>query len=289
MRVHLIDGTYELFRAYFSKRPSHRAPDGRDLKATVGLASSLLSLLQSTDEKVTHVAAAFDNPIRSFRNDLFDGYKTEEGVAEALLSQFEDAEDAVAALGITVWRMVDHEADDGLATGAARYAPDVAQVRILSPDKDLAQCVRGDHVVTVDRHREKVYDEAAVVEKFGVKPALIPDLLALVGDSADGIPGLPGIGEKTAAVLLARYGHLEQIPERNWDVAVRGADKLQACLKERREDVLLYRKLATLVTDAPIKESLADLEWKGVPRDRFDDWCDRVGSTRMKERPTRYV
>ncbi len=292
MRLHLIDGTYELFRAHFGQRPNHRGPDGRELKACVGIANSLLSLLQSTEEQVTHVAAAFDNPIRSFRNDLFPGYKTEEGVPEELLAQFDEAEEAVASLGITVWSMKEHEADDGMATGAARFASQVEQVRILSPDKDLGQCVRGVHVVQVDRHREKVYDAAGVEAKFGVKPSSIPDLLALVGDTADGIPGVPGVGAKTAAALLSRYLHLEHIPPdcARWEgVQVRGADKVAASLREHQKEALLYRKLATLVTDVPLKESLEDLEWRGVPRARFEAWCDRVGSDRLKERPRRWA
>ncbi len=292
MRLHLIDGTYELFRAHFGQRPGHTGPDGRELKASVGIANSLLSLLQNDEEKITHVAAAFDNPIRSFRNELFAGYKTEEGVPAELLAQFDEAEEAVASLGIRVWSMREHEADDGLATGAARFASQVEQVRILSPDKDLGQCVVGTHVVQYDRHREKLYDEAGVIAKFGVKPASIPDLLALVGDTADGIPGVPGVGEKTAAALLSKYEHLEQIPDDHaqWKgVTVRGADKIAASLRAHKTQALLYRKLATLVRDAPVSKTLAELEWNGVPRARFEAWCDKVGSERLKERPRRWA
>jgi 5'-3' exonuclease len=290
MRLHLIDGTYELFRAHFSPRPGQTAPDGRDVKATVGLMSSLLALMHDPKEAVTHVAVAFDNPIRSFRNALFAGYKTDEGVPPELLAQFDLAEEAVRALGITVWSMKDHEADDALATAAARWAGQVDQVRILTPDKDLGQCVRGKKVVQVDRRQEKEFDEDGVRAKLGVPPASVPDLLALMGDDADGIPGLPGFGEKGASALLSAYGHLENIPAdpSTWTVRPRGADKLAATLRQHREDALLYRKLATLVTDAPLKESLAELAWAGVPRAPFESLCDKLGVTTLKSRPKRW-
>ncbi|HZI15629.1 MAG TPA: 5'-3' exonuclease H3TH domain-containing protein, partial [Myxococcus sp.] len=269
MRLHLVDGTYELFRAHFSPRPGHAAPGGQDVKATVGLMSSLLMLLHDDTEAVSHVAVAFDNPIRSFRNALFAGYKTEEGVPPELLAQFDLAEEAVRALGVRVWSMKEHEADDALATAAFRWAGEVEQVRLLTPDKDLGQCVRGRKVVQVDRRQEKELDEDGVRAKQGVSPASVPDLLALVGDDADGIPGLKGFGEKGAAALLTAYGHLEAIPDdaAAWTVRPRGADKLAATLREHREDARLYRTLATLVTDAPLPQtqSLGDLEWKGVP------------------------
>jgi 5'-3' exonuclease len=291
MRLHLIDGTYELFRAHFSPRPSHSAPDGQDVKATVGVMSSLLMLLHEKTEAVTHLAVAFDNPIRSFRNDLFEGYKSEEGVAPELLAQFDLVEEAVRALGVTAWSMKAHEADDALCTAAARWAGEVEQVRIMTPDKDLGQCVRGKHVVQVDRRQEKELDEDGVRAKLGVAPASVPDLLALIGDDADGIPGLKGFGEKGAAMLLNAYGHLEAIPDdaSKWTVKPRGADKLAATLREHREDAWLYRKLATLVTDAPLKESLADLEWKGVPREPYLAMCERLGLTTMKTRPKRWT
>lgn len=291
MRLHLVDGTYELFRAHFSPRPGQSAPDGQDVKATVGVMSSLLALLHDKDEAVTHLGVAFDNPIRSFRNKLFDGYKTEEGVPPELLAQFDLVEEAVRALGVIVWSMKDHEADDALATAAARWAKDVDQVRLLTPDKDLGQCVRGKKVVQVDRRQEKEYDEDGVRAKLGVPPASVPDLLALMGDDADGIPGLPGFGEKGASALLTAYGHLESIPEdpSKWSVRPRGADKLAATLREHRKDALLYRKLATVVTDAPIKESLKQLEWAGVPRAPFEAMCDRLGLTTLKSRPKRWA
>ena len=194
MRLHLVDGTFELFRAHFSKRPGHRAPDGAEVKATLGLAASLLALLHDPVEAPTHLAVAFDNPIRSFRNDLFAGYKTEEGVPPELLAQLDLAEDAARAVGAVVWSMDRYEADDALATAAARFRGEVEQVRILSPDKDLGQCLEGDRVVLVDRVRGKVIDEAALLARRGIRPESVPDLLALVGDDADGIPGLPGFG-----------------------------------------------------------------------------------------------
>ncbi|SEU30055.1 5'-3' exonuclease [Stigmatella erecta] len=291
MRLHLVDGTYELFRAHFSPRPGHEAPDGQDVKATVGLMSSLLALLHDKAEAVTHLAVAFDNPIRSFRNALFAGYKSEEGVPPELLAQFDLAEEAVRALGVTAWSMKDHEADDALATAAARWADQVEQVRLLTPDKDLGQCVRGQRVVQVDRRQEKELDAEGVRAKLGVPPASVPDLLALVGDDADGIPGLPGFGGKGAAALLTAYGHLEAIPAEaaDWSVRPRGADRLAATLREHREEALLYRRLATLVTDAPLKESLGALAWKGVPRAPFEAMCDRLGLTTLKARPKRWA
>jgi 5'-3' exonuclease len=277
-RLHLIDGTYELFRAHFSKRPDHVLSDGRDFKATVGTVGSTLALLADPGEQVTHVAAAFDRPIRSFRNDLFDAYKSDEGVLPELLAQFEPVEDAMRAIGVVVWSMNEWEADDALATAATRWADDVDQVRILTPDKDLGQCLRGDRVVLVDRVRSRVIDEAALLAARGIAPAMVPDYLALVGDTADGIPGLRGFGEKTAAALLQAYGHLEDIPAdaRRWSVRLRGADVLAATLAAARDDALLYRKLATLVRTVPLTESLDDLRWRGVPRGRFEGWCDAV-------------
>jgi 5'-3' exonuclease len=291
MRLHLVDGTYELYRAHFSPRPGHTAPGGRDVKATVGLVSSMLALLHDADEAVTHVAVAFDNPIRSFRNALFAGYKSDEGVPPELHAQFDLAEEATRALGLTVWSMKDFEADDALATAAARWAGQVEQVRLLTPDKDLGQSVRGRKVVQVDRKQRKELDEEAVRAKLGVPPASVPDLLALVGDDADGIPGLPGFGEKSAAALLGAYGRLEAIPEdaASWTVRPRGAEKLAATLRAHREDVLLYRTLATLVTDAPLAESLEQLAWAGVPRGRYLALCDALGLTTLKTRPRRWA
>jgi 5'-3' exonuclease len=291
VRLHLVDGTYELFRAHFSKRPPRRGPDGRDVKATVGVVSSLLGLLSDEEEAVTHLAVAFDNPIESWRNDRFPGYKDGSGVDPDLLAQFDGVERAVAALGVTVWSMDHHEADDALATAAVRWADEVDQVRILTPDKDLAQVVRGDRVVQIDRSRGKRFDEAGVVDRLGVRPPSVPDYLALVGDTADGIPGLPGFGAKGAAAVLTRYPHLEDVPELavSWDVEVRGATRLAATLAERRDDALLYRELATLATDVPLDEDLDDLAWDGVPRDRFLAWCDELDVDTLRDRPQRWT
>jgi 5'-3' exonuclease len=280
MRLHLVDGTYELFRAHFSKRPDHRDPGGRGRKATVGVVWSMLGLLRDPDERVTHVAVAFDRPIRSFRNDLFDGYKTDAGVPPELLDQFVPVEEAMNALGIVVWSMNEWEADDALATAADRWWKDVEQVRILTPDKDLGQCLRGASVVQVDRMRKRVIDEAGLLAARGVAPASVPDYLALVGDAADGIPGIPGFGEKTAATLLRAYGHIEHIPARaaDWQVTVRGADTLAKCLADNVEQAFLYRRLATLVRTVPISQSLDDLRWRGVPPLAFEAWSDRIGA-----------
>ncbi len=252
MRLHLVDGTYELFRAHYSKRPD------RPLKATLGVVDSLRALVRDPKEAVTHLAVAFDNPIRSFRNRLFDGYKTEEGMEPVLLAQLDPVEDAVRAAGFVVWSMDEFEADDALATAAARFAPDVDQVRILTPDKDLGQCIVGTRVVQVDRMRGRELDEAALVALRGIRPPSIPDWLALVGDTADGIPGLPGFGEKGAAALLATFAHLEDVPRdpRAWPAGLRGAERLAATFAARRDDALLYRTLARLRTDVPLAESL---------------------------------
>ena len=290
-RLHLVDGTYELFRQHFSKRPPHRSPDGKDRKATSGVAASILSLLQSETEAPTHIAVAFDNPIRSFRNDLYDGYKTEAGVPPELLDQFDPIEEAMKALGVTVWSMDRWECDDALATGAARYRDRVEQVRIMTPDKDLGQCVSGTRVVQVDRMREKEYDEAAIRALRGVAPRSIPDLLALIGDDADGIPGIPGFGAKTAAALLAQFETIEKIPldPATWPRAVRGAGVLAQTLAELKKEALLYKKLATLVEDVPLEGDLETLRWRGVPRDRFTAWCDAMGLTTLKDRPKRWA
>ena len=286
MRLHVIDGTFELFRAHYSKRPGRFAPDGMDVKGTVGVVSSLIGLLDDPDEQVTHIAVAFDNPIESFRNEEFAGYKSGEGMEPAIVAQFDLVEDAVAALGVTVWSMDRYEADDALATAAKRWRDQVAQVRIMTPDKDLGQCVTGNRVVQVDRMRRRVIDEDGVVAKNGVPPASIPDWLALVGDTADGIPGVPGFGAKTAAVLLSRYGTVDAIPPHSvhWDVKVRGAMRLASTLNERRDDAALYKHLATLVEDVPMSETLADLCWQGAHRNRFQDLERRVGTLPMRPR-----
>jgi 5'-3' exonuclease len=287
VRLHLIDGTYELYRAHFAPRPGHIAPSGRDAKATVGVVGSLLALLRDAEEAVTHIAVAFDNPIRSFRNDLFPSYKSDEGVPPELREQFDAVEEAVRAIGIVVWSMREHEADDGLATGARLFRDEVGQVRIMTPDKDLGQCLIGDHVVQVDRRQKKTINEDAFRAARGFAPESMPDFLALTGDTADGIPGLRGFGEKSAGMLLGAYGHLENIPVHlhQWKVRPRGALALSTTLAEHREDALLYRKLATLVDTVPLAESLDDLEFRGVPRARFEAWCAKLGATTIATMP----
>lgn len=289
MRLHVIDGTFELFRAHYSKRPGRFAPDGMDVKGTVGVVSSLIGLLDDPDERVTHIAVAFDNPIESFRNEEFAGYKSGEGMEPAIVAQFDLVEEAVAALGIVVWSMDRYEADDALASAAKRWRDEVAEVRVMTPDKDLGQCVTGNRVVQVDRMRRRVIDEDGVIAKNGVPPASIPDWLALVGDTADGIPGIPGFGAKTAAALLSRYGTVEAIPRHSvhWDVKVRGGMRLAATLNERRDDAALYKHLATLVEDVPLPESLDDLHWRGAHPDRFRALEQRLGPLPMRPREWR--
>jgi len=288
-RLHLIDGTYELYRAHFSQRPGYEV-GGQDLKATIGLASSLIALLHEGAEAVTHVAIAFDNPIRSIRNDWYDGYKSDEGVPPELRAQFDAAEEAARALGLVVWSMDRYEADDALATAAARFGEQVRQVRILTPDKDLGQVIRGRRVVLVDRMRQRVIDEDELFRRKGVHPASIPDWLALVGDAADGFPGIAGFGEKTASALLGVFGHLEQIPSdpRLWPAGIRGPDRLARNLAGDREAVQLYRKLATLIEDVPLSEKLEDLAWSGVPVEAFERWCERVKKGDLRQRPLRW-
>jgi 5'-3' exonuclease len=289
-RLHLVDGTYELYRAHFSPRPGHLDPNGADRKATVGLVASLLSLLSEAEEAVTHLAVAFDNPIRSFRNDLFPEYKSDEGVPPELRAQFDPVEAAVRALGVTVWSMNEHEADDALASGARRFADEVGQVRIMTPDKDLAQCLRGDRVVQVDRRQRKVTDEAAFRAARGFGPSSVPDFLALTGDTADGIPGLPGFGDKGASLLIGTYAHIEAIPDQpmRWTVKPRGALQLAATLAAQRQEALFYRRLATLVDTVPLAESLDELRFRGVPRGRFEAWCDAVGANTLRTVPRRW-
>ena len=288
MRVHLVDGTYELFRSYFGAPKALH--DGVEVGATRGIMRSLHSLLR--EDGVTHVGIAFDTVIESFRNDLFEGYKTSFGVPDDLMSQFPLAERASEALGVVVWRMVEFEADDALATFAARAASDpiVDQVVICSPDKDLRQCVRGTRVVCLDRMRRTVIDEAGVVEKFGVPPSCIPDWLALVGDSADGYPGVPRWGARSASTVLAYYGHLEAIPDdvSKWKVTVRGAAALAESLRQHRIDVALYKTLATLREDVPLAETIEDLRWQGARRDDLVAFCDEIGDAELAERVERW-
>jgi len=262
--VHLIDGTWELFRAYHGA-PRARGAAGREVGAVRGLFRSLAALLRG--ERVTHLAVAFDHVIESFRNGLYAGYKTSAGVPQDLLDQFGLAEEAARALGIRVWSMVELEADDALATGAERLErlPEVGRVILCTPDKDLAQCVRGKRVVRLDRLRGRILDEDGVRERFGVPPASIPDWLALVGDAADGYPGVPRWGERSASAVLSRYRHLEGIPAAAsaWEVPVRGAAALCASLAEHGEEARLFRTLATLRTDAQVEAGLDALRWRG--------------------------
>ena len=290
MRLHLVDGTFELFRAHFGA-PGASSPNGMEVGATRGFLRSLLALLR--EPGVTHVAVAFDHVIESFRNRLYAGYKTGEGLPPELLTQFPLAEQAAQALGVVVWPMVEFEADDAIATAAARWsdAPGVEQVVICSPDKDLMQCVRGERVVALDRIRRKVTDEAGVVEKFGVSPSSIPDLLALVGDDADGIPGVPRWGAKSAGTVLAHYRSLDAIPdaEGEWGVSVRGATALAEQLRQHREEARLYRTLATLRTDVPLAESLDQLQWRGADREALAAFCATTGDERFLERVTTFA
>jgi 5'-3' exonuclease len=257
--LHLLDATYELFRAFFAM-PGERAADGTEVGAVRGLVGSVLALLH--DDGVTHIGAATDHVIESFRNELYDGYKTGEGMEEDLFAQFPLAEDALRALGVVVWPMREFEADDALATAAARFAPVFERVVILSPDKDLCQCVRGEEVVCYDRRRRKMYDD-----------------------------GLPGFGMKTAARLLRVYGCIERIPVRaeDWHVDVRGAHRLADTLQQRRDDALLFKKLATLRTDVPLAETAAELEWRGVRRQEYEALCDRCGFGDLRRRPRRWA
>ncbi len=288
MLVHLLDGTYEMFRAYYGV-PARRSPDGREVGAVRGVIETTIPLL--SDPSVTHIAVATDHVIESCRNYLYEGYKTGEGMEPELWAQKDLVEEAFRALGMVVWPVVEFEADDALATATRRWKAQVDQVVILSPDKDLAQCVEGERVVTFNRRDRIRFDEKAVIEKFGVLPRSIPDYLALVGDSSDGIPGLPGWGAKSTAAVLARYVHLEAIPpsSEDWDVQVRGASRLAAALTERHQDAELFKILTTLRTDVPISENLEDLRWRGVDRPRFEALCQDLGfeSLLRRELPRR--
>jgi 5'-3' exonuclease len=292
MKVHLVDATFELFRAYYSPgRSLERGPDGRPVNAVRGLIDSMLSLLREPD--VSHIAAATDYVIESWRNDMYPAYKSSLGMDPDLLGQFRDAERALRALGIVTWPMVEDEADDGIATGVARFRTDprVEQIVICSVDKDLGQCVDDARVVLRDRMRKVTYDEEGIRAKFGVGPASIPDYLALVGDSSDGYPGLPGWGAKSAAAVLARWDRLERIPDSplDWDLALRGASSLAATLRDHRAEAALYKRLATLNADADIDEQLDDLEWHGVRREEFTALCAELGFETVGSRVHRWA
>jgi 5'-3' exonuclease len=273
--IYLVDGTYELFRHYYAV-PSARDKDGREVGAVRGVLASVLGMLK---ERATHIAVATDHVIESFRNNLWTGYKTGEGVPADLLEQFELLEEVLSAAGIVVWPMVEFEADDALAAGAAKAAEDqrVNRVIICTPDKDLAQCVRGKRIVQLNRRTQALCDEAGVVHKFGVPPTSIPDYLALVGDSADGYPGLQGWGAKSSAAVLARFGHLEAIPAdfREWNVNVSGASTLAATLTANIELAMLFKTLATLRTDVALFDSVDQLRWGG-PKAEFDELARRL-------------
>jgi 5'-3' exonuclease len=277
MDVHLIDGTYELFRHFFAV-PAAADVNGREIGAVRGVLRSVLYMIEGG---ATHLGVATDHVVESFRNDLYFGYKTGEGVAPDLLSQFPILEEALEAMGVVVWPMVYYEADDALASAAAKAALDarVRQVIICTPDKDLGQCVAGVRVVQLDRRRNILRDEAGVVTKFGVLPESIPDYLAVVGDSADGFPGVPGWGEKAASATLSRYLHLENIPKdwRDWHASIANARRLSSLLSNSWNDALLFRTLATLRLDAPVFDSVDELRWKG-PHPTFEDECRRMGS-----------
>jgi 5'-3' exonuclease len=288
MKIHLIDGTYELFRHHFGAPPK-KSLDGQEVGATLGLVKSLLSLLAQPG--VTHAAVAFDHVIESFRNDLFSGYKTGAGVDPALIAQFSLAEEAVAALGLVVWSMVEFEADDALASATARFKNETAveQIVICSPDKDLAQLVSGSRIVCWDRRREIVLDEPGVLEKFGVRPHSIPDWLALVGDAADGYPGIQGWGAKSTSVVLSRFEHIESIPDnpQSWGLGAGRAVRLAESLAQGMSAALLYRQLATLRDDVPLVEGLTDLEWLGA-HERLKDVCRRLGDEQIPARISRW-
>jgi 5'-3' exonuclease len=283
MDVHLIDGTYELFRHFFAV-PAATDLNGQEIGAVRGVLHSVLSMLE---RGATHIGVATDHVVESFRNELYPGYKTSAGVPPELLSQFSILEEALEAMGVVVWRMVYFEADDALAAAAHKAAADerVRQVIICTPDKDLSQCVVGTRVVQLDRRREVVRDEAGVIEKFGVKPESIPDYLAVVGDSADGFPGVRGWGPKAASLSLSQYDHLENIPKdwRAWHPSIRGARRQAESLFSHWDEALLFRTLATLRLDVPVFDSIDDLLWKG-PRTTFEEHCQRLRSQDLLNR-----
>ena len=284
----MVDGTYELFRAHFGAPPK-KAPNGQEVGATLGLLRSMLLLL--SDPEVTHVAVAFDHVIESFRNKLYSGYKTGAGVDPNLMTQFPLAEKAMSALGLVVWPMVKFEADDAIATATVRFKKNksVEQIVICSVDKDLMQMVDGNRVVSWDRRREIILDEKGVIEKFSVGPESIPDFLALVGDSADGYPGIQGWGEKSTATVLSKYKHIESIPKdpNKLGLGLGRATTLVENLQKNYQDALLFKKLSTLRTDVPLKENLSDLKWQGA-YSRLKKFCHELGDERIPERITRW-
>ena len=285
MDIYLIDGTYELFRHFFAL-PTAIDANGQEIAATRGVLNSVLSMIEAG---ATHIGVATDHIVESFRNDLYRGYKTSEGVPPELLSQFPILEEVLTAMGVMVWPMVEFEADDALASAAVKAANDerVSRVLICTPDKDLAQCVCGTRIVQFDRRRNVLRDEEGVVAKFGVRPQSIPDFLALVGDSADGYPGLAGWGLKAAALAFSQYPHLEDIPKdyREWHPSIRRARPLSESLFSSWNDALMFRTLATLRTDVSVFESIEDLRWRG-PNPKFREYCDTMGSPELFTRTT---
>jgi 5'-3' exonuclease len=296
VRLHLVDATYELFRAHYAPRPPVHGRDGMLLSGVSGVVEQLLFLLR--EEGATHVGCATDHVIESFRNDLWPGYKSSAGMPPELLAQFPILEDAIRALGLVVWPMVEFEADDAIAAACARFRGDsaVEQVLVCTPDKDMAQLVEDARVVLLDRRRRVVYDEPGVIAKWGVRPASIPDWLALVGDSADGFPGLPGWGAKSAAAVLFRWGSLDDIPARasEWNVpSLRGGPLLAATLREHWDDAVLFRSLARLRTEADgvgiAERVVGELEWVGAPKAEWQSFCDAWGLDRLRDRPHRWL
>ncbi|MDG2351949.1 MAG: 5'-3' exonuclease H3TH domain-containing protein [Acidimicrobiales bacterium] len=284
MEIHLVDGTYELFRHYFAV-PSHKTSEGVEVAATRGVLGTLVRLLE---DGATHVGVATDHVVESFRNDLFDGYKTGEGTPPEIMSQFPLVEALIEAAGFITFPMIEFEADDALASAAriAKEDPSVNRIFICSPDKDLAQCVTDDgRVVQFDRRQEIIYDATGVREKFGVSPSSIPDFLALVGDSADGIPGLPGWGAKSSSLLLASYGTIEKIPldPNKWDVPVRGAEKLAETLSQNFKKAQLYKDLTILRDNVSVMSNVSELEWV-APKEYFTELCDRLDASKLAER-----
>jgi len=287
MELHLIDGTYELFRAFYGA-PKRRSPDGREVGGTYGITASTLAML--AESGATHVAAAFDSVIESWRNDRYDAYKTGAGIDKDLWDQFPLAERAMDAIGVTVWPMYEFETDDALATAVDLWADEFDRVVVHTPDKDMAQLYGHPRVVGYNRRERQVIDAADVVAKFGVPPDSIPDYLALVGDSADGYPGLPGWGAKSSSTVLAEFGHIEAIPfdSEEWGVTVRGAVRLAETLRANMADALLFKELATLRRDVPLTETIEDMEWRGVPRAKFMAMCEELGFTQLFDRPHRW-
>ncbi|MDH3538963.1 MAG: flap endonuclease [Acidimicrobiia bacterium] len=287
MQLHLIDGTYELYRAFYGA-PKRRSPAGLEVGGTYGITAATLGMLDESG--VTHVAAAFDSIIESWRNERYEAYKTGAGIDPELWAQFPLAERAMEAIGVTVWPMYEFETDDALATAVELWADQVDKIVVHTPDKDMAQLYGHPRVVGYNRRERAFIDAPDVVAKFGVPPESIPDYLALVGDSADGYPGLSGWGAKSSSTVLAKFLHIESIPldHEQWGLTVRGAAKLATTLRDNMADAVLFKELATLRRDVPLVESLGDLEWRGVPRRKFTDFCSEFGFTQLMARPSRW-